>query len=512
MSDWSNGYVSEVNYTYGYYHELNPARIKLAFLYQGLVCPEIDQACELGFGQGISVNIHAPASATQWHGTDFNPAQVGFAQSLATASQAHVQLADQAFAEFCRRDDLPQFDYIGMHGIWSWVSDENRTLLVDFLRRKLKVGGVLYVSYNTQPGLASVAPLRDLLVEHSDLMSASGKGVEAGIAGALDFAAQLFALQPAFARSNPLAVERLELMKTQPSAYLAHEYFNRDWLPMSFSKLAQWLGQAKLSFACSASYHELIDAMSLLPEQIAFLRQIPDPVFRQTARDFMLNQGFRKDYWVRGLRKLTSLARSEQLREMRLMLTTPPSEVGMTIKGAMGEASMNAAVYRPILDFLADHTPKTILQIERAVAEHGVTPGQLHQALLLLAGSGHLHTAQTDAEISRARSCTDRLNAHMIDLARGDGSINYLASPVTGGGFLVRRFEQLFLQGRQLGHKSAAELAQHAGAILLEQGQPLLVEGMTFTEPEHQRAELQRRAAVFLEKQLPLIKARGICT
>jgi hypothetical protein len=88
-------------------------------------------ACELGFGQGISANIHAAASVTQWHGTDFNPSQAGFAQSLASATGSSARFYDQAFDEFANRDDLPEFDYIGLHGIWSWISDENRQVIVD---------------------------------------------------------------------------------------------------------------------------------------------------------------------------------------------------------------------------------------------------------------------------------------------------------------------------------------------------------------------------------------------
>jgi len=80
MTDWTAGYVADIGYTFGYYQELNPLRVKLAFLNAGLVCPEMGTACELGFGQGMSANLHAAASVTQWHGTDFNPAQAGFAQ------------------------------------------------------------------------------------------------------------------------------------------------------------------------------------------------------------------------------------------------------------------------------------------------------------------------------------------------------------------------------------------------------------------------------------------------
>ncbi|MDT1863005.1 methyltransferase, partial [Acinetobacter baumannii] len=76
-------YMTEVAYTFGYYPELNPLRAGLALLQAGIVPAEIHTACELGFGQGTSVNIHGAASGVLWHGTDFNPSQVGFARELA---------------------------------------------------------------------------------------------------------------------------------------------------------------------------------------------------------------------------------------------------------------------------------------------------------------------------------------------------------------------------------------------------------------------------------------------
>ena len=117
MTSWTAGYVADIGYTYGYYTELNPLRVRLAFLNNGLACPGFTTACELGFGQGLSANLHAAASTTQWYGTDFNPAQAGFAQQLAAASGAGAKLFDEAFAEFCARPDLPDFDTIGLHGV-----------------------------------------------------------------------------------------------------------------------------------------------------------------------------------------------------------------------------------------------------------------------------------------------------------------------------------------------------------------------------------------------------------
>ena len=73
MSDWTAGYTAEIDYTHGYYGELNPQRLQFAFAYNGLAFPKIGTACELGFGQGMSVNLHAAASVVKWWGTDFNP-------------------------------------------------------------------------------------------------------------------------------------------------------------------------------------------------------------------------------------------------------------------------------------------------------------------------------------------------------------------------------------------------------------------------------------------------------
>jgi len=507
MNDWTAGYVADIGYTFGYYQELNPLRAKLAFLNAGLVPPDHGTHCELGFGQGMSANIHAAASGSTWHAADFNPAQAGFAQSIARVSGADAHLTDEAFADFCTRPDLPDFDSIGLHGIWSWISDENRAVIVDFIRRKLKVGGVLYISYNTQPGWAAMVPMRDLLTEHSEVMGVVGQGIVSRIDGALEFAEKLFATNPTYAKANPLVAERLKSIKGQNRNYLAHEYFNRDWLPMPFSRMAQWLAPAKINYACSAHYLDHIDAVNLSVEQQALLKEIPDALFRETVRDFMVNQQFRRDYWVKGARKLNPLEQAEALRAQKVILVQPRAGVSLKVTGALGEANMQEAVYAPILDALADHKPKTLGQIEQAVKDQGVAFAQVTQAAMILTGAGHLAAVQDDELISKAKKHTDKLNAHLIDKARGSTDISYLASPVTGGGVTVGRFQQLFLLAMSQGKNQPAEWAQVVWQILAAQGQKIIKEGKTLETPEENLTELTLQATTFVDKQLPILKA-----
>ncbi len=507
MSDWTGGYVADITYTHGYYAELNPQRLKLAFLASGHAFPEAGAACELGFGQGVSTNVHAAASVTQWYGTDFNPSQAGYAQELAAASGARAHLFDESFEEFCRRPDLPDFDFIGLHGIWSWVSDANRGVIADFIRRKLKVGGVVYISYNTQPGWAPIAPLRDLLTEHAQVMGTPGSGIVPRIDAALEFAGKLVGSGARYMRVNPQVAERLEALKTQNRNYLAHEYFNQDWVPMSFAKMSNWLGEAKLSFIGSASYLDHVPAINLTPEQQALLAEVPDRMFRETVRDFMVNQQFRKDYWVRGPRPLSNIEQVEQIRRLRFALVLPASKVTMKITGVLGEAEMQEDVYKPLLKLLGDHRPHSIRDMEQALEGTGTTLSGVVQAALVLVGKLVLEPVQDDTAIKAAAPASARLNRRLCEEARYSGAVNVLASPVTGGAVGIGQVEKLYLLARANGVAGAEPLARFILDSLTQAGHRILKEGKALDTPEAEYDEALRLVGTMEQDLLPMAEA-----
>lgn len=504
MSNWTSGYVAEIDYTYGYYPELNPLRSRIALLNQGIVVPVVTAACELGFGQGLSVNLHAAASGIAWHGTDFNPAQASFARDLAADTGA--RLDEAAFAEFCARSDLPDFDFVGLHGIWSWIADESRHVIVDFLKRKLKPGGLVYVSYNTLPGWAGFAPMRHLMVEHAEAYGAKGRGIVDRIDGALQFADRLLAANPAYARAHPQLADRLAKTGKHDRNYLAHEYFNRDWHPMHVATMARWLEPAKLGFAASAHGLDHIDGLNLTVPQQDLLREVADPVFRETVRDFMVNQQFRRDYWIKGARRLNGLERAEALRAERVVLVAPRADVSLKISGMLGEATMSEAVYAPLLDALADHQPRSLGEIEAALKERNIRLPQIVEAALLLTGTGSLAPAQEETVSLGACQRTGPLNARLCHRARGSGDIGHLASPVTGGGVAVGRFQQLFLLARQHGRNTPAEWARFVWDLLAAQGQRLVRDGKPIDAAEANLAELTAQATAFADKRLSMLQ------
>jgi SAM-dependent methyltransferase len=510
ISDWTSGYVADIGYTYGYYEHLNPLRAKLAFINSGLRFPEVSSACELGFGQGLSANIHAASSTTIWYGTDFNPSHASFAQKLAADSNNQAKLFDDSFAQFAARTDLPDFDYIGLHGIWSWISDENRAVIVDFIGRKLKPGGVLYVSYNTQPGWAGMVPMRELLTEYCEVMGSSGMGIVNRIDGALDFADHFFKTNPLFLQANPAIANKINKFKGQNRQYLTHEYFNQDWLPMSFSQMAKCLAPAKLNYACSAKYLDHIESVNLTEEHQAFLKEIPDAMFRQTVYDFMINQQFRTDYWVKGVRKLTPLEQAERWRTQKVMLMQSRVDVSFKATGAIGEVILDEAFYGPVLDVLSDHQPRTLAQIEIALSDAKLDFFQIVQAILILSGTGVLALVQEDVVIAQAEKITQQLNFQLMIQARSRNDMSYLASPVTGGGVNVSRMAQIFILSIIQGDKYPEDWASAAYKLLTLQGEHINKDGQLLETPEQNLSEITKQANLFLQKQVPILVALRI--
>lgn len=510
MSEWSSGYVSDIGYTFGYYRELNPLQVKLAMLNVGLEYPEINTACELGFGQGLSLNLHAAASNVKWTGTDFNPAQASFAQDLARISGSDLDTSDESFEEYLDRSDLPDYDYIGLHGIWSWISDENRKIVVEFVRKKLRVGGILYISYNTLPGWATFAPVRHLMTEHASVLGAEGTGTVNRVDEAIKFTDRLFKTNPIFSRANTSVIERLKNVGEQDRHYLAHEYFNKDWHPMHFATMADWLAPAKLDYACSAEYKEHVDAINLTQEQQNFLNEVPDANFRESVRDFMVNQQFRKDYWVKGKRRMPELDRAEDLRTQRVILICNRDDVSLKITGMLGEADLSEPIYTPILELLKTHKVMSLGEIESALTGKEIQFSQIVQAVMLLASGSYVAAANSDESIKQNRKTTDKINAHLMKVARSNGDSAFLASPVIGGGIAVDRFSQLFVLALRNGKKTPEEWADFAWQILSIQGSKLIVDGKTIESDEENAAMLLKKAIEFSDKTLGLLKAMQI--
>jgi hypothetical protein len=281
---------------------------------------------------------------------------------------------------------------------------------------------------------------------------------------------------------------------------------------MHVATMAEWLEPAKLQYACSAQALDHVDALHLSSEQSALLAEIPDALLRESVRDFMVNAQFRRDYWVKGVRRMDALERAEALRAEALLMTAERSSVPLKVSGVRGEAQLQESVYAPLLDLMSDHQPRTVAEIEARLQPQGIQFGQLLQATLVLSATGALTTVQPATVQAAARPCTQRLNQALALKARAHGDIPVLASPVTGGGIPVPRFAQVFLLAREQGLTHPEDWVQYAWQQLAQQEQRLLRDGQPMASEADNLNELRKHAEQFARVQLPALQALGVAS
>lgn len=510
---WSDGYVTEVGYTHAYYRELSPLMMELALTYrkQAVRRARPLRYLELGFGQGLSLNIHAAAMNGEFWGNDFNPAHAAHAAELARISKNGARISAESFAQLAARPDLPEFDVIALHGVWSWVSDANRAVIVDIVRRKLVPGGLLYMGYNATPGWSAIIPVRNLMLQHADLAAkASTTPLPARIDGAIAFAEKLAAAGAPFFNAQNGAREWLTTLTEANRSYLAHEYFNADWHPMAFADVARQLEEAKVSFAAWGSLKDHYDAINLTADQQALLAGIPDPTLRESTRDFCVNRQFRRDIWVKDPRPVDAARQTELLSGTRVVLTSCVAAIPLKIEGRGLVVKLPPAVYQDVLATLAsdNYAPKTIGDL--AAKHPGLGLPRLAEAVILFTGAGHMSPAQDEAETRMAKPKTDALNAHLLrEAAEGldTTATVVLASPVTGGGISLSGFEHLFLQALKQGATAPDEWAAAAWKVLAAQGRSLMKNGQALATVEENLDAVKLQARRFAETRLPLLRA-----
>jgi SAM-dependent methyltransferase len=510
MADWTDGYVADLNYTYGFYHELTPSLLALVALSRGVAPPSIDEPlsyCELGCGHGFSANLLAAANPhVSFFANDFNPSHVVWARSLAkTANVPNVQFSEASFRELdSELEKDRRFDIIALHGVYSWVSQENRLEILKFIRSRLNPGGLVYVSYNVLPGWAAALPLRRLLIGGYE----SGDGdpivrTEAVIKNT----EELLALNAGYFRVNPSIKERLERLKTLPRTYIIHEYLNKDWKTFYHSEVSEDLSSAKLDFVGSAHALDHIEGVNFTPDQIAFLAKISNVAEKETTKDFLVNQQFRRDVFMKGGMKLSPLELKERWLSTRFALCEPKDEIPLKIIGPIGEIGLQEAVYRPILDAFAA-APQTLRQAAAQSSEIGRLPWpQMVQAMLILVGAGHVKPCLDAAGESKRAARTRAFNSVVLERAQYSADLQALASPVTGGGIMVDRIAQLFIGAHQ---KKQADVVKYVWGILKSQSQRLQKDGVILQTDDENIEEIAKRYSEFSRMRLPVFQKLGI--
>jgi SAM-dependent methyltransferase len=435
---------------------------------------------ELGFGQGLSLAIHAASQPGEYWGTDFNAAQANHCNKLMRLAGVNAHVFDHGFAEFASREALPQFDIIALHGIWSWITVDNRRAVLDLISRYLAPGGLLYLSYNCSPGWAPAKPLRDLMYLHHGKQVDKNLPVGKQVDQTLDFVSRAAATKVGYFAAQPGLEQRIEGMKKHNRNYLAHEYFNEEWALMGVQDVHSELSGIKLDYLCQSSSIDDDDALQMRGDALKLMSECQQPLMREVLRDFFCNRQFRQDVFVRGKHLVSPAQLMDQLLDARLMLSSPIEAVPMKLRTSVGEVSLKEEIYKPVLQAMAskDFEPKRVSELLAMKEIQAVGVQGLLQVIRVLSGTGHVHLVLSKSEQASAQSKC--LNDALARSVRYNDQISTVASPTLGKGVGMSSVDILLMQAYNDGMKTPeaaakAVLAAHdaVGRRLVKDGKPI---------------------------------------
>jgi SAM-dependent methyltransferase len=414
-------YVTDVPYARRFVRELSPAWLAFTALICGFQPPARAQGfawCELGCGHGVTPTLLAAAHPEgRFHGIDVMPQHVEFAEKL--CRDAAIENAKFHAVDFATADnlDLPLFDFIVAHGVYTWIDAAAQNDLLRFVDRHLKPGGLLYLSYDSLPGWAGDMPLQHLL----RVLAERGTG---------DSIMRLEAADPVIGALQSLGAEVLklgavgreweELRRRLPPGYFVHQFLPPAWKPLYVTELRRSVAGIGLTPIGSATIRENVDAFTLDRTACELIAAAADPDLRELLRDYLLMKRFRRDVFGREVPRLDETEVRQRICGGVYMLAQPQD---MSIP-------FNHPAAQAILALLESGPAAPI-----ALTEPGYTTDALVAQVIALASAGRLWPIAADADDAGIA----RINAV---LRRRAGTADEVAFVMLPSGVAIEREEE----------------------------------------------------------------------
>lgn len=446
-ASWMGGYVSDVTYTLGFYRELSPAFLTYVCESNGVRGPSAGRRlryCELGCGRGYGTALLAAANPDMdFVGIDFNPTHIAEAQSFADkVGLANLTFLESSFGDAVASSDpvLDDFDFVTLHGVLTWVGPEAQREIVDFLRTRLRPGGIAYVSYNTYPGWAAITPLQHMIREVA--ARSTGDSI-ARINRAREVLTQLAQPGCAYTAQNPAVRSRIQNLAQQNTNYLVHEFLHDKWSPIYVTQAFEKFHEAKLTFIGSASIGENRLSFAVPKDMHEMVNSATDLAMREQLKDFAANKQFRRDVYVKGPIALTTAEQRQAFERTRFALTSLAAGTRENWKVPTGDARPKDGLVATLAARLGEGSATGAELVERA-RPGGFTEKDVQIVLELLVHNSAVLPCRPDGG-EGDQSAARRFNAAVCAMASVADTHRYLAAPVAGSAIAAGQFERLAL-------------------------------------------------------------------
>ena len=424
-----------------YQRDLNPTLQRFTLLLHGIDTLDFDEDsshCEIEFGDGLSLNIHAAASEEFFVGTDSNPANAFRANKM--RDQFSKELTWFRYDSIGNVSDieLTHYNSIAIHENFSRLTIEDQNRILNFVRKLLRPGGIFYINYDSFPGCSTKNILRKI-VQACPIRK---------VQNAIDFVREFIETKTNFWKTMPAFKPLFEYYSKRPEL-LEREFLSKSWRGFYFTEICEMLNESQLEFACPMDLLDTNQSLEFTIESRNFLQTIENPIAREELKDFFLNRTFRNDLFVRGKSRLTQDEFQRKIDSTRFILLTTEN-ISNEFQTPIGIAKLDSEMLEKLIEFLrADQfQPKSFLEIKQNLGTKN-----LLQMIIALIHRGLAAPCQNFSP--RVKKQCESLNSYLIQRR-----IRILASPITGGGISCEELDLKILDRMKFGRNDPVEIAQ----------------------------------------------------
>src|SRR5262245_13926006 len=293
----------EVRYTSRPFPQTHPDRLATLATWFGMHPAAVDRCRVLELGCGTGANLIPMALGlpeSSFVGVDLATSAIADGQAMASAlGLANLDLL--ALDVRTIPDQFGVFDYIIAHGLFSWVTHDVQEQILEVCTTHLAPDGVVYISYNANPGCHVRTMVREMMLYHVRAISDPQRRVTQ----ALDFAQFLGAALPEADYSAFLRVELEELLEWRRD-YVFHDDLAPHNEPLYFSQFMDRAQRHGLQYLAEANIFDMQD-YGFPPAVREYLRRVESGrglLDREQYLDFIKNRRFRQTVLCHGQRKL----------------------------------------------------------------------------------------------------------------------------------------------------------------------------------------------------------------
>ncbi|WP_135081913.1 class I SAM-dependent methyltransferase [Terasakiella sp. SH-1] len=299
------------------YPQSSPAHLHAISKLFGLTPVDLDEAKVLEIGCASGGNLLPLATRfpkSEFVGIDLSKGQISKAKEhVKKLELENVKFIAASIVEHNFKRE--KFDYIIVHGVYSWVPTNVQGRLLEICGEHLSKNGVAFISYNTLPGWNAVKTIRDMMLYHGQNFKDPAQKVQQS-RQMLKFVSENMKHQTGPYKETLDA--EIKTLQDVSDNYLLHDHLEAVNAPCYFHEFIDKAAQQGLTYLSEAD----LPSMFLGNQNktvSGVLSQIDDPIRLEQYLDFITNRRFRSTLLVKEGNQVLRHVSSERLEEIRFI-------------------------------------------------------------------------------------------------------------------------------------------------------------------------------------------------